>query len=153
MALVPCSLYGVRRTLYEIRREKMLKVILLTLFLIYQKQNEYVPSVEEYVSPPDLREPVHATWYINPNNNHTANGGNTFIGSCASNREHLGDVAALYSSDGWFYGYLDCNDVGGTEGIKNGTVIDIYAEDIDQIHRTAEEWGTEFYIVWIDSEG
>lgn len=121
---------------------------------MHYEQNKYVPPVSEYVSPhEDMREPIKATWYVNPNGNKTANGSSTFIGSCASNREHLGDVAALYSIEGYFIGYLDCNDCGGTEAIKAGNVIDIYAEDLDQIKRTAEEWGTEFYIVWIKAEG
>ena len=37
--------------------------------------------------------------------------------------------------------------------IKNGTVIDIYADSLEQINRTAEEWGTEFYVIWIEAEG
>ena len=132
----------------------MIQIILIALTLIHYEKNKYVPPVSEYVSPnEDMREPIHATWYVNPNGNKTANGSSTFIGSCASSREHLGDVAALYSIEGYFIGYLDCNDTGGAEGIKNGTVIDIYAEDLDQIKRTAEEWGTDFQIAWIKAEG
>lgn len=132
----------------------MIQIILIALTLIHCEQNKYVPPVSEYVSPhEDMREPIHATWYVNPNKKRTANGSRTFIGSCAASRDHLGDVAALYSIEGYFIGYLDCNDTGGAEGIKNGTVIDIYADSLEQINRTAEEWGTEFYVIWIEAEG
>jgi hypothetical protein len=133
----------------------MVKLLLILLLVAYRPQEEqFVPSVEEYISPhEDLTTPVHVTWYINPNGNHTANGGNTFIGSCASNREHLGDVACLYSIEGYFIGYLDCNDTGSAQGLKDGTTIDIYADNLEQIYRTAEEWGTEYYVLWVEADG
>lgn len=133
----------------------MVKLLLLLLLVAYRPQEEqFVPSVEEYVSPhEDLTTPVHVTWYVNPNNNPTANGGTTHIGSCACNREHLGDIACLYSIEGYFIGYYECNDTGGTEGLKNGTVIDIYADSLDEIYRAAEEWGTEYYVLWVEADG
>jgi len=131
----------------------MLKLLIFILAMALREE-PYVPSVEEYVSPHgDLTEPVVCTWYINPNGNHTASGGNTFKGSCAASREHIGDVAALYSKEGYFIGYFDCNDTGGTEAIKAGKVIDIYADSIEEIYRAAEEWGTEYQVLWIEADG
>ena len=132
----------------------MLKLLIILVLMVRQESNMYVPPASEYVSPhEDLTEPVLVTWYINPSGNHTASGGNTFKGSCASSREHIGDVAALYSKEGYFIGYFDCNDTGGTEAIKQGRVIDIFANDIEEIYRTSEEWGTEYKVVWIEADG
>lgn len=132
----------------------MFKILILLLLALHQEPEPYVPSIEEYVSPhDDMRTPIHVTWYINPNNNRTASGGMTFKGSCAASKDHIGDIAAIYSSEGYFIGYFDCNDTGGATGIKNGTTIDIYADSLDEIYRAAEEWGTEFQIVWIKAEG
>lgn len=133
----------------------MVRLLLLLLLVAYQPRQElYVPSVDEYVTPhEDLTTPVKITWYLNPNGNKTANGGTTHIGSCASNWEHMGDIAVLYSQEGYFIGMYEVNDVGGTEGLKNGTVIDIYADNLEQIYRTAEEWGTEYYVLWVEADG
>ena len=132
----------------------MLKLLIILVLMVRQESNMYVPPASEYVSPhEELTEPVLVTWYINPNGNRTASGGNTFKGSCAASREHIGDVAALYSKEGYFIGYFDCNDTGGTEAIKQGRVIDIFANDIEEIYRTSEEWGTEYKVVWIEADG
>ena len=137
------------------KRGRMLAILIaLALTFIQPAEEEFVPTVEEYVSPHGyLWEPIHVTWYVNPSHNKTANGGNTFIGSCAASPDHIGDVAALYSIEGYFIGYLDCNDTGGAKGIKNGTVLDVYADSEEEIHRAASEWGTEFYVVWIKAQG
>ena len=136
------------------REGSMIQLIILLAMLVRYEQNKYVPPASEYVSPhEELTEKVTVTWYINPNGNHTASGGNTFKGSCASSRDHIGDVAALYSKEGYFIGYFDCNDTGGTEAIKTGKVIDIYADSIEEIYRAAEEWGTEYQVLWIEADG
>lgn len=56
----------------------------------------------------------------------TANGSKVHYGGCASSKEHLGDLAILYTLDGYYIGTFECNDLGGTDAIRNGYVIDVY---------------------------
>lgn len=131
----------------------MVKLFLFILIMAL-KPKPYVPSVEDYVSPhDDYRQEIHVTWYVNPNHNKTASGGETFIGCCASNKEHLGDIACLYSIDGYFIGYYEATDTGGAEWLENGTCIDIYVDDLGQMYRMAEEWGTEYLVHWVEADG
>lgn len=122
--------------------------------LLTTKPYDYVPSVDEYVSPHEYEpELLHITGYINPHGNKTADGSNTFVGSCASNRKNLGKVVALYDKDKNFIGYYDINDTGGTKALKTGKAIDIYFEDEQTLNEFFEKYGTRLYVQIIESEG
>lgn len=56
----------------------------------------------------------------------TANGSPVHYGGCASSAEHMGDLAVLYLPNGYYIGTFECNDLGGTDAIRNGYVIDVY---------------------------
>lgn len=56
----------------------------------------------------------------------TASGASVRVGIAASSRDHLGDCALIWTEEGQFLGYYECLDVGGTDAIKNGYVIDIW---------------------------
>lgn len=128
--------------------------LLLLLLLLLREPYNYVPSVEEYVSPHEYEpELLHITGYINPHGNKTADGSNTFIGSCAMNRANLGKVVALYDKEKNFIGYYDINDVGGTEGLKSGKVVDLYFKDEQTLIEFFEKYGTKLYVQIIESEG
>ena len=132
----------------------MIQLIILLAMLVRYEQNKYVPPASEYVSPKEeLTQPIHVTWYVNPNGNRTASGGTTHIGSCASNKEHMGDIAILYSLEGYYIGTYEVNDTGSAQWLKDGTCIDIYVENLEQMYRMAEEFGTEYYIQWVKADG
>lgn len=115
---------------------------------------DYVPTVEEYISPHEY-EPqlMHITWYL-PTGHKTADGTKTHIGICASNRENLGKTAILYRKDTKEYiTTLEIRDVGGAEWLKNGTCIDIYVESEEEMYRQAKDFGTEVYVQIVDADG
>ncbi len=96
----------------------------------------------------DLQK-VRCTCYL-PTGNKTADGTVPYEGICASNRDHLGDVAVLYSVDGEFIGFFECRDIGGNRKLRNGTAIDIFRNDMDRAWDWIGEWGDYVYIYWIE---
>ena len=80
---------------------------------------------------------------------HTANGSPVHSGGCAASREHLGDVAIIYTIDGDFLGYYECNDLGGTEAIENGYVIDLYRCNLTQCESFMKLIAKNDYRVWV----
>lgn len=66
----------------------------------------------------------------------TASGEYTRDGICAGKEEWLGKTIALYQrlpdgSVGEFIGRYELKDTGGTPGLKNGKVIDVWCPDLD----------------------
>ena len=96
----------------------------------------------------DLQK-VRCTCYL-PTGNKTADGTVPYEGICASNRDHLGDVAVLYSVDGEFIGFFECRDVGGHRKLRNGTAIDIYRDNMDNAWEWVGKWGDYVYVYWIE---
>ena len=92
---------------------------------------------------------VRCTCYI-PTGNRTADGTVPYEGICASNRDHLGDVAMLYSTDGEFIGFFECRDIGGNRKLRNGTAVDIFRDDMDRAWEWVGEWGDYVYVYWIE---
>lgn len=92
---------------------------------------------------------VRCTCYL-PTGNKTADGTVPYEGICASNRDHLGDVAVLYSTEGEFIGFFECRDVGGNRKLRNGTAVDIYRDSMDRAWEWVGEWGDYVYIYWIE---
>ena len=84
---------------------------------------------------------------------HTANGSKVHHGGCACNKEHLGDVAIIYTLDGDFLGYYECNDTGGTEGLNKGVVIDVYRCNLTQCQSYMKITGGKVYVKWISGKG
>lgn len=83
---------------------------------------------------------------------HTANGSAVHTGGCACSTDHIGDVAIVYTLDGNFLGYYECNDTGGG-GVRAGTVIDIYRNNLTQCEMYMKITGGKVYVKWIDGEG
>lgn len=92
---------------------------------------------------------VRCTCYL-PTGNKTADGTVPYEGICASNRDHLGDVAVLYSVDGEFIGFFECRDVGGHRKLRNGTAVDIYRDSMDRAWDWVHTYGDYVYIYWIE---
>lgn len=92
---------------------------------------------------------VRCTCYL-PTGNKTADGTVPYEGICASNRDHLGDLAVLYSTEGEFIGFFECRDVGGHRKLRNGTAVDIYRDSMNRAYEWVGEWGDYVYVYWIE---
>jgi 3D (Asp-Asp-Asp) domain-containing protein len=101
---------------------------------------------------PDGCELLRCTCYT-PTGNKTATGIWPYEGICASNRAHLGMVAVLYTQDMEFIGYFVCKDTGGHEGLKNGTRIDIYRDNMDGVRKWQNTVGDYVIVQWVKGEG
>lgn len=93
-------------------------------------------------------ERIRCTCYI-PTGNPTASGVYPYEGIIASNREHLGQTAVLYTEDMELIGYFECKDTGGHEGLKNGTRIDVYRDTLDRAYDWVHTYGDYVYIEWL----
>lgn len=84
----------------------------------------------------------------------TANGSKVHEGGCACN-PRLGQVAIVYTLGGEYIGLFECNDTGKTNGLKKGTVIDIYRNDYDRCVDLMKLVGKsqKVYVKWIDGKG
>lgn len=104
-----------------------------------KKKNKIKPSSDAYK--------VRCTCYI-PTGNRTASGIYPYEGIIATNREHLGESAMLFTVDGEFIGYFDSMDTGGHEGLKNGTRIDVYRDTLDGAYDWVNTYGDYVLIEW-----
>lgn len=95
---------------------------------------------------------VRCTCYL-PTGNKTAGGVYPYEGIIATNREHLGQTAALYTEDMEFIGYFESLDTGGHSELKNGTRIDVYRKNMKRAKKWIKKYGDYVYIEWIDEEG
>ncbi len=82
----------------------------------------------------------------------TANGSAVHIGGCACN-PHLGDVAIIYTTDGEYLGMYECNDTGSTEGLKAGTVIDVYYPTLAECTRWMIKTRGKVRVMWVKGNG
>lgn len=104
-----------------------------------KKKNKIKPSSDAYK--------VRCTCYI-PTGNPTASGIYPHEGVIATNRQHLGESAMLFTLDGEFIGYFDSMDTGGHEGLKNGTRIDVYRDNLDRAYDWVATYGDYVLIEW-----
>ena len=95
---------------------------------------------------------IRCTCYL-PTGNATYSGVYPYEGIIAANKEHLGQIAALYNEDMTFIGYFECKDIGGHKGLKNGTRVDVYRETGAGVKQWAREHGDYVYIKWIEGAG
>ena len=85
---------------------------------------------------------------------HTANGSAVHEGGCACSIDHIGDVAIIYTLDGEFLGYFECNDTGAEGGgVRKGTVVDIYRTDYDRCVEWMELTQGKVWVKWIEGDG
>lgn len=98
------------------------------------------------------KQQVRCTCYL-PTGNRTADGTVPYFGICASNREHLGDVAMVWTVDGEWIGYFECRDIGGHKMLQNGTAIDIFQPDMQSAKEWVATYGDYVKIIWVKAEG
>lgn len=95
---------------------------------------------------------VRCTCYL-PTGNRTADGTIPYEGIIASNRDHLGDVALVWTEEGEWIGYFECRDIGGNSRLKNGTAIDVYRDNMDRAKEWVATYGDYVRIIWVEAEG
>lgn len=128
------------------KRIVYLSVLFIVLALTY---NEV--SADDIMIPYGC-EILRCTCYL-PTGNLTADGTVPFEGICASNDEHLGDVAVVYDLDMHFIGFFEVRDTGSHEGLVNGTRIDIYRETEEGVREWQQTVGDYVIVQWVKGEG
>ncbi|MCR5755538.1 MAG: hypothetical protein K6G30_12105 [Acetatifactor sp.] len=101
---------------------------------------------------PDGCEVVRCTCYL-PTGNLTADGTVPYEGICASNREHLGQVAVVYDLDLRIVGFYECRDMGSHEELQNGTRIDIFRETEQGVKEWQQTVGDYVIVQWVEGNG
>ena len=84
---------------------------------------------------------------------HTATGVPVHYGCMAVSKEHLGDVALLYTVDGEYIDLFEGNDQGGTDAIREGRVVDIYFPTYEECSEFMKLTGGVAYIKYIKGVG
>ena len=79
----------------------------------------------------------------------TATGEKVREGILAASRDHLGDCAMVYLKDGTFLGFYECLDTGGSSGIKNGYVIDVWTPNIEKAKHLMRITEGTIYVEWV----
>ena len=79
----------------------------------------------------------------------TASGEKVREGIIAASKDHMGDCAMVYLMDGTFLGYYECLDTGGSRGIKNGYVIDVWTPNLSKAKELMAITRGECYVEWI----
>lgn len=133
------------------KRLSILAIIFLTLGIPF-----HASAVEE-----PLLAPMRGTAYCV--SGVTASGAITRPGICASNNEMLGKTAIIYQRNpdntlGEFVGIFEVLDSGGSKGIKNGNVIDIWEPDLEQCQELMDllysnNCEGKIFVQFIDAEG
>ena len=78
----------------------------------------------------------------------TASGDEVREGIIAASREHMGQRAEVYLTDGTLLGLYQCLDTGGNPGIQSGHVIDVWAPHLSKAKTLMSVTGGECYVVW-----
>lgn len=84
---------------------------------------------------------------------HTATGVPVHYGCMAVSKEHLGDVAILYTENAEYLGIFEGNDQGGTDAIREGRVVDIYFPSYEQCREFMARTGGVAYIQFVPGKG
>ena len=100
------------------------------------------------VTEPQMMRTTCYTW----TGNRTASGVYPEYGMCASNYEHMGDIAVVYDLDMNLIDTFVVTDVGGAPSLKNGTSIDIYQNSLSECYEWVATYGDYLYIRWIDGD-
>lgn len=129
-----------------------LKVILLVLVICFVSlgAERREPHQEEINFSEAGFTQMYTTAYIIHGT--TATGGETRPGICACN-PHLGEVAIVYTLDGQYLGMYECTDTGITDGLKNGTVLDVWRVNMTQAESYMKLTQGRVWVRWISGNG
>lgn len=127
----------------------MKKIICLSVLFIVLSTS-YNESYASNI--PEGCEVMRCTCYL-PTGNKTADGTVPYDGICASNKDHLGQVAVVYDVDMNFIGYFECKDTGSNKDIQNGTRIDIYRDTEQGVREWQQTVGDYVIVQWVSGNG
>lgn len=136
-----------------------MKKLLITLTLIVTilcntvSIDVYAARSMDYYSSPQR---VRATCYVQTGI--TKSGQHTREGIIAGKEEWLGCAALLYQINedgtmGDLIGIYEFLDTGGTKGLKSGTVIDVWAKDMDGVREWISTYGDYVYLQIVPAQG
>lgn len=121
-----------------------IKIITFALILLTVGKLE---AVEPKIDAEMMRVTCY-TW----TGNRTASGVWPEEGMCASNWEHMGQIAVVYDSEMNLIGEFKVTDTGGARSLKNGTSIDIYRDDLKSCNEWVKQYGDYLYVEWKEGE-
>lgn len=135
-----------------IKSVKFTIVLLLVVIVIAQSSCINTNCDSNYSEP----FKVHITSYIDDGT--CASGEHTRIGVCAMKKEWIGKTAIVYLRDedgniGDVYGIYEIEDCGGTDGLKDGKVIDIWMPNLDSAKTVMKETNGLGYVQLVDAKG
>lgn len=109
-------------------------------------------TVDYYSSPQRIRATCYKHTGI------TKSGQPTREGVIAGREEWLGCTALLYSINedgtiGSLIGYYEFLDTGGTAGLNNGTVIDVWVDGMDGVNEWISTYGDYVYLQIVRAQG
>lgn len=121
---------------------------------INESEQEPEADPEEQESAPEEEkelQQIRCTCYL-PTGNATASGVMPYEGICASNLEHMGWTARIYTLEGELIGDFLSLDTGGHPTLQNGTSIDIYRDNMNRAMEWINTYGDYVLIEWIEPE-
>lgn len=132
----------------RMRIKKRYTIILAILIFVC---TSYLNAKADEISEPFK---VHITCYVDEGI--TASGEHTRQGICAMKREWIGKTAIVYlrnpdGSIGEIYGIYEIKDCGGTKGLKNGSVVDIWQPSLTIAKAVMKETNGLGYVQIIDN--
>lgn len=130
--------------------KRLILLVMLVIFLALVISLNVHAQKDVFV--PDGCELLRCTCYI-PTGNKTATGITPYEGICASNKDHLGQVAVVYDMDLQIIGYFECKDTGSHQGLKDGTRIDIFRENKTRVKEWQKTVGDYVIVQWVKGEG
>ena len=84
---------------------------------------------------------------------HTATGVPVHYGCMAVSKDHLGDCAFLYTTEGEYIGLFEGNDQGGTDAIRESRVVDIFFPTLEECKAFMARTQGVAYIKYIPGVG
>ena len=127
------------------RRWLLKKLLVLPLLLLVS-----MPVQAEEIKEPQL---MRCTVYTAPEGAITADGSKVREGIVAGKREWLGYTCIIYDKNLRLIGLYEVKDTGGTEELKNGTVIDVFRNDLDACKDWVNTYGDYCYIQILKGKG
>lgn len=133
-------------------RQRFTIVLLITILIFACTSSIDVRAEQDFIEP----FKVHITCYIDEGI--TASGEHTRKGICAMRKEWIGQTAIVYlrkedGSIGDVYGIYEIKDCGGTDGLKSGTVIDLWQPSLEIAKEVMAETNGLGYVQIVDAKG
>lgn len=109
-------------------------------------------AVSMRTSAAEFEEPtrIRCTTYTSTAGKVTYSGVPARQGILAGKKEWIGKTAILYDEEMNIIGYFEFMDTGATNGLNNGTVIDVYRDSLDNCNKWIRDYGDYVYLQIVD---